>query len=57
VNSTTLLLISLILMLLAYPLASFGTEGGAAWLSWTALALLAVGGLIPAVLRFTRKEE
>lgn len=56
-NRSTVLLIALLLLLLAYPLASFGTEGDTAWLVWATLGLLALGGLIPPLLRFTGQDE
>ncbi|WP_102124631.1 hypothetical protein [Deinococcus planocerae] len=56
-NRTTILLLALLLLLLAYPAASLGTEGGTPWLTGAALALLALGGVIPPLLRFTARDD
>ncbi|MBC7292196.1 MAG: hypothetical protein H5T83_12790 [Actinotalea sp.] len=48
---------ALVLMLLALPLASFGTTSGATWANVAAIGVLTVGGLIPPVLRYLGDDE
>ncbi|AFZ66555.1 hypothetical protein [Deinococcus peraridilitoris] len=56
-TKNTVMLVALLLMLAAYPLASYGTSGNSPALVWATLGLLTLGGLIPPVLRFLGKED
>jgi hypothetical protein len=56
-NKVTLLGLALVLMLVALPLLSWGTEDGRRWLWWLGLAILAAGGLIPPVARFAGRDR
>lgn len=49
--------LSLVLMLAAFPLISIGTTGGRPVLWWIGLASLAVGALIPPVMRYLPEEK
>lgn len=52
--------VSLLLMLAAFPLISLGTTGDQSVVWWLGLASLAVGALIPPVMRYLpekREEE
>lgn len=49
--------ISLVLMLIAFPLISLGTTGDQPALWWAGLAALGAGALIPPVLRFAPIKE
>ena len=49
--------ISLVLMLAAFPLISIGTTGGRSIVWWLGLASLALGALIPPVMRFVPEKE
>lgn len=44
--------LSLVLLLAAFPLISYGTTQGPAFLWWLGLLALAAGGAIPPVARF-----
>lgn len=54
-NKLTLLSVSLILLLAAFPLISLGTTGGSPALWWLGLGALVLGGLIPPATRFTAR--
>jgi|GEM_PF-1493178 len=56
-NKNTLLIIAFVLLLLPYPLISFGTVGDVDALWWLGLAALVVGGLIPPVTRYLFDED
>lgn len=47
----------LMLMLLALPVTSAGTTTNATWLNMLGLAAIAVGGMVPPVLRFAASDE
>ncbi len=49
--------LSLLLMLAAFPLISIGTTNGRPIIWWLGLASLALGALIPPVMRFVPQEE
>ncbi len=49
--------VSLVLMLIAFPLISLGTTGDQPALWWAGLAALVAGALIPPVLRFVPAKE
>ena len=49
--------LSLVLMLVAFPLISVGTTGGRAIVWWLGLASLGIGALIPPVMRFVPPED
>lgn len=49
--------LALIILMVPLPLISIGATVGIALLWWLGLALLAVGGVIPAALRFVSVEE
>ncbi|MEW5746793.1 MAG: hypothetical protein AB1805_15290 [Nitrospirota bacterium] len=49
--------IALVLMLVSFPLISFGATGEAPWLWRAGLVALAIGGLIPAALRFFESAD
>ena len=49
--------LSLLLMLAAFPLVSVGTTGDRPIVWWLGLASLALGALIPPVMRFVPQEE
>jgi hypothetical protein len=51
-TSTKLLGAALLLMLLAFPLTSLGTDRDLSWLWWTGLVVLAIGAAIPPIVRF-----
>jgi len=51
-NKNTLLIIAFVLLLIPYPLISFGTVGDVDALWWLGLAALVVGGLIPPITRY-----
>lgn len=51
-TSTKLLGLALVLMLLAFPLTSFGTDRDVTWLWWAGVVVLVLGALIPPGLRF-----
>ena len=51
-TSTKLLGLALVLMLLAFPLTSVGTDRDVTWLWWAGVAVLVLGALIPPGLRF-----
>ncbi len=53
----TLRNVSLVLMLAAFPLISLGTTAGPTLLAWLGLVSLALGALIPPVLRFIPVKE
>lgn len=48
---------SLVLMLAAFPLISFGTTDGPPVLMGLGMASLAIGGLIPLVRRYARRKQ
>lgn len=50
-NRIAYLGLSLILLIVAFPLISIGTSQGPSWLWWTGLLALTCGGLIPPVQR------
>ena len=50
-NRIAYLSLSLILLIVAFPLVSIGTSYGPAWLWWAGLLALTCGGLIPPVQR------
>ena len=49
--------ISLVLLLVAFPLISIGTTTGPPVLWWLGLVALALGGLIPPLRRFTSRSQ
>ena len=49
--------ISLLLMLAAFPLISFGTTGGNALMWWLGLGALTAGAAMPPVWRYLPAEE
>ena len=49
--------IAFILLLLSLPLASIGTTTETTFVSILALALIAVGGIVPPILRFVGNDE
>lgn len=51
-TSTKLLGLALVLMLLAFPLTSVGTDRDVTWLWWAGVVVLVLGALIPPGLRF-----
>ncbi len=56
-SKNTLLIIAFVLLLIPYPLISFGTVGDVDALWWLGLAALVVGGLIPPVTRYLFDED
>lgn len=50
-------ILALILLLVPLPLISIGTTADIPALWWTGLAILALGGLIPVVMRFVPAGE
>jgi hypothetical protein len=55
-SGVAVLTISLVLLLLAFPLISIGTTTGPALLWWLGLAALGIGAAIPPVRRFTARR-
>ena len=49
--------ISLVLLLIAFPLISMGTTTGPDVLWWLGLAALALGGVLPPLRRFTSRNQ
>ena len=49
--------LSLLLMLAAFPLISIGTMGDRPLLWWLGLVVLALGAMIPPVLRYAPEER
>ncbi len=47
---------ALILMLVAFPLISFGATREISWLWWAGLIALAIGGAMPVVLRYKQPD-
>ena len=48
---------SLILMLAAFPLISWGSTDGPTFLMWLGLIFLGVGGLIPLARRYAQRND
>lgn len=49
--------VSLVLLLIAFPLISIGTTSGPPMLWWIGLGALAVGGILPPLRRFSTQSE
>lgn len=57
VDETTVLLVTFVVLLLPFPLASFGTRGAPDLLWQVGLALLVVAGVVPPLTRYVFDDE
>lgn len=56
-DETTVLLVTFVVLLVPFPLISYGTTEGVESLWWLGIALLIVGGIIPPISRYAFGDE